>query len=518
MVTLLAAAGPAVLWPGDTPWTNDEPMLITQAVLANRNGRLVTRGLSGNLGLRYGPLPSQIYQALLFLTHDPCTLVALRGLLCAGVTAISLLWLAGTLRFSPWFAATVCLAPNVYLFHRILWDATFIVPIGTLAFAAYASFLKAGSQRSFLLMLASAFALPLIHPQTLPLFTVLIGHLLWRHHSAFWKHRFGVLAVAAVLLTLNGAYLGYAIVTVTTQATQLVRNGQGTRISPLRAAFTPLFAGDILCGDPFSIGDSRLGRFATIVAGARLAASAVQILVWAGMVITAIRTIRSFGRRWVTRENALPNPGVTQILAGFASSAGGAAECSPRRKPGDCINQPDSPFGAEELPAGQRPSRSADRSFAPPGLIEDSQSDPRLAPGAKLRRPSGAVCVDREVVGNDDSPPTQCQATGKEAAAPSGCERSNLPDTVLGVALGGLLLQMLLYAVIRVPPMISYYFGPFPITVLFGWVGIEAFARLRLRGAVIAIYGLCVVTLTFAGAWHVHQLRLAAQLRVADIG
>jgi hypothetical protein len=68
-----------------------------------------------------------------------------------------------------------------------------------------------------------------------------------------------------------------------------------------------------------------------------------------------------------------------------------------------------------------------------------------------------------------------------------------------------LLLQMLLYALIRVPPMISYYFGPFPITVLFAWAGIEAFARLRLRGAVIAIDGLCVATLTFAGAWHVHQ-------------
>jgi hypothetical protein len=84
-------------------------------------------------------------------------------------------------------------------------------------------------------------------------------------------------------------------------------------------------------------------------------------------------------------------------------------------------------------------------------------------------------------------------------------ERSNPRDTVLGIALASLFLQMLLYAVIRVPPMISYYFGPFPITVLFGWAGIEAFARLRLRGAVIVIYGLCVGILTVAGLWHVHQ-------------
>ncbi len=296
MVTLLAAIGPAVLWPGDTPWTNDEPMLIVHAAEANQGRWLVSRGLSGNLGLSYGPLPTQIYQALLLLTHDPCLLVALRGLLCAGVTAISLLSLARTLRFSPWFAAAVCLAPNVYLFHRILWDATFIVPIGTLAFAAYASFLQAGSRKSFLLMLATTFALPLIHPQTLPLFVVLFGHLLWRHRPAFWKHRFGVLAVAAVLLTLNARYLQYAIFTVVTQGSQLVRNGQGTKISPLRAALTPLFAGDILCGDPFSVGDSRLGHLASLVATARLLASAAPILVWAGIAISALRLIWSFRR------------------------------------------------------------------------------------------------------------------------------------------------------------------------------------------------------------------------------
>ena len=145
-ITLLAALLPAVLWPGDTPWTNDEPLLIAHALDANHAHRLANKGLLGSLRIHYGPLPTQIYQAMLLLTHDPVKMVAIRAVLCAGVTALALLWLARTLRFNPWFAAAVLLAPCVYLFNRILWDATFVVPLGTLATAAFASFLHTGSR------------------------------------------------------------------------------------------------------------------------------------------------------------------------------------------------------------------------------------------------------------------------------------------------------------------------------------------------------------------------------------
>ncbi len=402
--TLTAAIVPAVIRPGDVPWTNDEPTLIIHAAQANRGMWIVNRGLTGSLGLSYGPLPTQIYQVLLLLTHDPCKLVALRGALCAGVTGLSLLWLAWTLRLSPWFAAAVCLAPNVYLFHRILWDATFIVPLGALSFAAYASFLRSGSRRSLLLMLGAACSLPLIHPQTLPLSAALIGHLLWRHGRTVWKHRAAVLAVIIGIAALNAGYLRYAIVTVLTHGSELVRTGQGTKISPFRAAFTPLLGGEVLCGDPFAGGDSRLGSCQSFIGTARLLARGIHAMVWMGIAVTALRVIRSAGR--------------------------------PRRP----------------------------RAFPPPAVL---------------------------------------WGMGKDPAAAVACDGPR--DELLRIALVALLLQMALYAAIRVPPMVSYYFGPFPITVLFAWTGIEAFGRLRLRGALVAVFGLCVGTLTCAGAWQVHR-------------
>src|SRR5688572_32104549 len=62
VVTMAAALVPAVLWAGDISWINDEPRLIAKAYHANREFRLETKGLSGNFGIPYGPLPTHIYQ------------------------------------------------------------------------------------------------------------------------------------------------------------------------------------------------------------------------------------------------------------------------------------------------------------------------------------------------------------------------------------------------------------------------------------------------------------------------
>jgi hypothetical protein len=131
VVTLLAAVVPAVLWAGDVSWIQDEPRLLAKAFHANARGALESHGLNGNFGVPYGPLPTHIYQLLLLITHDPVTLAGMRAGACAGVTALGLLWLARALRLNPWFATAVVLAPYVWNFQRILWDASFAVPIGT---------------------------------------------------------------------------------------------------------------------------------------------------------------------------------------------------------------------------------------------------------------------------------------------------------------------------------------------------------------------------------------------------
>ena len=90
---LLVCLLPAI-WPGDAPWTNDEPHLLAAALDANSAHRPAAMGLYGSYGVPYGPLPTQIYQVLLLVTHNPVWLVGIRGVLTMSVTALALLWLA----------------------------------------------------------------------------------------------------------------------------------------------------------------------------------------------------------------------------------------------------------------------------------------------------------------------------------------------------------------------------------------------------------------------------------------
>jgi hypothetical protein len=184
LITLLVACVPAVLWPGDVSWMNDEPNLIAHAFHANEHHTLASEGLLGSFGIKYGPLPTQVYQGMLLLTHDPVKLVAIHGILCSAATALALLWLARTLRLTPWFAAAVMAAPYLWLYQRTLWDATFTIPLGALALAGYASFLRTRSGWSLVLAVGCAAATPFIHPQALPLSAAILGHLGWRRRAA----------------------------------------------------------------------------------------------------------------------------------------------------------------------------------------------------------------------------------------------------------------------------------------------------------------------------------------------
>src|SRR5476649_1535959 len=90
----LAALAPIVFRPRDVWWLIDEPRLIANAWHFNQEHIPAHTGLFGNFGVPYGPVPTQIYQVLLSITHDPFTLVVLRGLLCASLTSAGLIWLA----------------------------------------------------------------------------------------------------------------------------------------------------------------------------------------------------------------------------------------------------------------------------------------------------------------------------------------------------------------------------------------------------------------------------------------
>src|SRR5438132_47317 len=81
-LALVAAVcvGPLLL-PGDAPWINDEPKLISHALQLNAQHRWAEAGLEGTHGARYGPLPTWLYQAYLHISHDLIGLVICRAAL-----------------------------------------------------------------------------------------------------------------------------------------------------------------------------------------------------------------------------------------------------------------------------------------------------------------------------------------------------------------------------------------------------------------------------------------------------
>jgi hypothetical protein len=253
IVTLLLAVVPAVLWPGDAYWMWDEPKLIGQALYYKQQHRIAWHGLSGNFSVPYGPFPMQCYQLVLLFTHDLVKITFIRALLSSSILAGSLLWLARSLRLTPWFAAAAVLGPFLVWTERTLWDATFAIPIGTLAVAAYASFLRTGSGKSLVTFVAAATLVPLIHMQGLPLFVALAGHALWRHRRELWKNWLGIGPALVVILLLNARYvLLFPALLLPRFSAPLLQGYPGRQtgaVYVIRSFFGPFLAGHNLTGE-----------------------------------------------------------------------------------------------------------------------------------------------------------------------------------------------------------------------------------------------------------------------------
>jgi len=331
LVTLAAAFLPALVWPGDISWMNDEAELIAQAWFGNKAHVLVQHGLAGNFSVIYGPLPTQVYQLLLLITHDPLRLVQLRAALCSGVTAISLLWLARSLRLNPWFATAVVLTPYVWMFNRLMWDASFGMPLGALGVAAYAAFLRNRSRGRLLLAGACVLWLPLIHPQGLPAAAALGGHMLWTQRKALWRHRVGVLLVVAAMVALNVIYLRDVVVMLAKRLTGGIRAGYPGSTSRVPSLLAPLWAGRLLAGNIFAEADAQLKAppaLALVLEAAKMGTCLVFPLMWTGIGVSVWRWMWDGRRR-----------------AGAGRAERGAAALAPKPEDGRCAEGPESSCG-----------------------------------------------------------------------------------------------------------------------------------------------------------------------------
>ena len=289
IVLVLLALCPTVLWPGEVFWLIDEPRLIATAWHHNNDHGLAHSGLFGNMGFPYGPLPTQIYQFLLMLTHDPFVLVLLRAILCAGVTCFSLLWLARTLGLPAWFVAGILVAPNITTFHRVLWDASFAIPIGALAVAAFASFLRTRRARSLRICAAAAVILPMIHPQSLPLCVPLIGYILWQHRADIRRDGRGMLWTGIGVATLHALYFIVVIGVLChrlTHGVQATYPGEGSRAE---SALAPFLGGNLLTGFDYARKVASPGGPEWLAIAAAWTSRLIYPLIWLGIGVSIVR-------------------------------------------------------------------------------------------------------------------------------------------------------------------------------------------------------------------------------------
>lgn len=249
VLLVLLALVPIVLWPLETCYCIDEPQLITHAARSNEQGDLYITGLFGNFGVPYGPVPTQIYQLILSITHDPATVVIIRGLLCGLVTGFSLLWLARSLGLPQWFAAAFLISPYVSEQMRVLWDASFTIPIGCLALASFAAFVRHRGKWPLRFALGASCQILLIHPMSMPLAFPILGCLVWKYRPALRSDIRGVVYTLALLATLHAKYFSFAFGALMWKlshqgATMSYPHGAGH----LESALAPLLGGNIFNG------------------------------------------------------------------------------------------------------------------------------------------------------------------------------------------------------------------------------------------------------------------------------
>jgi hypothetical protein len=178
-----------LLWPADAPWINDEPMLLAQAWNVVHNLEIPTHGLTGSVGLPYGPVPVLIYSAALLFTHNLVLLVFLRAFFFSLAMGLSVWWLARMCpRLSPPVGALAMLSPYYWYYSRVLWDNSFLIPLSALTLVAYIWFCRTQAAWKFCLVVLGMVLIFQTHLMGLAMIIPVIGHFLWQYKS--WGRKY----------------------------------------------------------------------------------------------------------------------------------------------------------------------------------------------------------------------------------------------------------------------------------------------------------------------------------------
>jgi hypothetical protein len=199
----------------------------------------------------------------------------------------------------------VLIAPQIANHHRVLWDASFTIPFGTLALAAFVNFARTRNPWPLRIAFGAALEIPLIHPQALPLALPILGYLLWQHRRDLWNDRRGLLWTLALILALNAKYIVIACFNVLwrlTHGSGASYPGAGSRVV---SALAPFFGGNLLNGYDYVHTMARPAGPDWLVAVAAWCARLVYPLAWLGIGAAAWQAPRIFR---ALRHNETPIP------------------------------------------------------------------------------------------------------------------------------------------------------------------------------------------------------------------
>ena len=213
----LAIAAAYLLWPGDSPFINDEPRLITMALDANQRGSLATESLVSNRGLVYGPVAVWLYQAVLKVTTNLPLIVAGKAALFLISLGLFVAWvvrrLGGHALRLPGIVVMVAAlgSPFVWFYARHLWDNVFLLPLGALFAALLVKYLQ--RPRGWLLPLSGVLAAALIniHPMSVVLIAAagvvcLLRILVSQRKQLIYLTTWGLFVVAGMVPLLRQIY------------------------------------------------------------------------------------------------------------------------------------------------------------------------------------------------------------------------------------------------------------------------------------------------------------------------
>jgi len=297
-ITALALAIACVipaLWPGDIPFINDEPQLITSAVSANHAHQLAKVGLLGTYGFAYGPAPTWVYQLLMAVSHDLVLVAVLHALLMSVTTGVALWWLSRSLGLWVWFAPLPLLSPYFWFYSRVLWDNPFVIPLGALALAGYAAHNQSGSSAGLRVSVAALVLLPLVHLMSLALVAPLAAHMIVIRGRSLWTHKVSLTAIIAAVCVLAWPYCTYLVT---------AHGPESGRRIVVRGVLFPLAGGRLFSASGLEYFYGAHPVSGQLFGAAETASLVAYPLVWLGIIVALLAVRRAVQTRtWTPRTH-----------------------------------------------------------------------------------------------------------------------------------------------------------------------------------------------------------------------